>query len=67
MRKIIQIQQSPQQVLDQTTGEYSTLFTTTALCDDGTYWMLVSNGWIKYPDIPQDEVMFGGVGDKQGM
>lgn len=63
MRKIIQIQPSPQQVLDQTTGAYLTTPITTALCDDGTYWRLMANGWIKFPDIPQDEVMFGGAGE----
>lgn len=63
MRKIIQIYESQQQVLDQSTGAYSTIPITTALCDDGTFWRLMTNGWVKYPDIPQDEVMFGGAGE----
>lgn len=69
MRKIIKLYEHKDQIFDVETKVYSDVSKTLALCDDSTVWLLnytVENelSWIKLPDIPQDEVMFGGVGDK---
>ncbi|WP_044470500.1 hypothetical protein [Mannheimia massilioguelmaensis] len=50
-RKIIQISNSVSQ------EGYDRSAYTTALCDDGTVWGIETfeYGWVKYPDIPQDE------------
>lgn len=66
MRKIIKLYEHKDHVFDVETGAYVDNPKTLALCDDGTVWNLDYTAedelcWIKLPNIPQDEVMFGGV------
>lgn len=51
-RKIIQICEST--MVSDSMGDQ---FNISALCDDGTLWCLndFNIGWVKYPDIPQEE------------
>lgn len=53
MRKIIQVSNSIS--LDE--GRNMFYGETIALCNDGTLWIINSfeDGWIKFPDIPQDK------------